>query len=70
MDAKQQNTTKIRARRGKKWSFAGMRSGTFGAPKGEEKNPSTYTKNVTQPSLDKRKTAASWQWMRNQQNTT
>ena len=42
-----------------------MRSGTFGAPKGEEKNPSTYTKNVTQPSLDKGKTAASWQWMRN-----
>ena len=30
---------KSEIRRGKKRSFAGMRSGTFGAPKGEEKSP-------------------------------
>ena len=41
MDAKQQNTTKSELRRGKKWSFAGVRSGTFGAPKGKEKSRST-----------------------------
>ena len=32
---------KSELRRGKKWSFAGGRSGTFGAPKGEEESPST-----------------------------
>ena len=38
MDPKQLNTIyKSELRRGKKWSFAGVRSGTFGAPKGEEK---------------------------------
>ena len=30
---------KSELRGGKKWSFAGVRSGTFGAPQGEEKTP-------------------------------
>ena len=38
------------------------RSDTFGTPKGREKSHSTQTKNVTQPSPHKRKTAAAWQW--------
>ena len=37
-----QTPPKSGLRRSEKRSFAGLRSGTFGAPKGEEKSPSTY----------------------------
>ena len=55
----------------KNGQFAGVRSGTFWAPKGEEKRaPVRRQKNVTQPSLDKRKNGSLLAMDAKQQNTT